>query len=322
MKVFATRPIFGRGLDMLRDKGYEVIVNEAARNRGAAKDEVLAGVADADALLSVLTEEIDAQVIDAGKNLKVIANYAVGFDNIDADAAKKRNILVTNTAVPEVSESVAEHAFALMLAIGRRIVEGDQYARDGKYKAWGPELLMGTDVYKKTLGIIGLGRIGQKVAYQARRGFDMKILYFDVKRNEEFEKTYDAIFVENVENLLPQCDFVSLHVPLIESTRHLMNEERLKMMKPDAFLINTARGAVVDEKALARALRDGVIAGAAVDVFEFEPDITPELKKLDNFIITPHMASSTRLARDAMSVAAAVNIIEALEGRTPPNLIK
>jgi glyoxylate reductase len=322
MKIFVTRPIPERGLDMLRDKGYEVIVNDAARDREATKEEVLSGIADADGLLSVLTEEIDREIIDAAKNLKVIANYAVGFDNIDLDAAKERNIMVANTAVPEVSESVAEHTFALMLAIGHRIVEGDQYARDGKYTAWGPELMMGVDVYKKTLGIIGLGRIGQKVAYQAFRGFDMKVLYNDIKRNEEFEKEFNAMYVESIEELLPQCDFVSLHVPLLDATHHLMNAERLKLMKNSAFLINTARGPVVDEKAMAEALKNGEIRGAAIDVFEFEPEITPELRESDNVIITPHTASSTQETRDAMSVAAATNIIEALEGRTPPNLVK
>ncbi len=322
MKIFVTRPIPEEGLNMLREKSYEVVVNEAARDRVATKEEVLAGVADADALLSILTEKIDGEVMDAGKNLKIIANYAVGFDNVDLDAAKERNLMVTNTAVPEVFESVAEHTFALMLAIGHRIVEGDQFARDGKYTAWGPELLMGTDVYKKTLGIVGLGNIGKKVTYRAVRGFDMKVVYNDLKPNTDFEKEFGATYVEKLEDMLPQCDFVTLHVPLLDATRHLMNAERFKLMKNTAFMVNTSRGPVVDEKALVEALKDGDIRGAGIDVYEFEPEITSELKEMDNVIITPHIASATDATRGAMSVAAATNIIEALEGRTPPNLIK
>jgi len=322
MKIFVTRPIPEEGLNMLREKGHEVVVNEAARDRVATKEEVLAGVADADALLSILTEKIDGEIMDAGKNLKIIANYAVGFDNVDLDAAKERNLMVTNTAVPEVFESVAEHTFALMLTIGHRIVEGDQFARDGKYTAWGPELLIGTDVYKKTLGIVGLGNIGKKVAYQAVRGFDMKVVYNDLKPNEDFEKEFGATYVEKLEDMLPQCDFVTLHVPLLDVTRHLMNAERFKLMKNTAFIVNTSRGPVVDEKALVEALKNGEIRGAGMDVYEFEPEITSELKEMDNVIITPHIASATDATRGAMSVAAATNIIEALEGRTPPNLVK
>lgn len=323
MKIFITRPIPEAGLKMLRDKGYEVVVNEAARDRAATKEEVLEGIKGAGALLSVLTEKIDGEIMDAaGDGLKVIANYAVGFDNLDLDAAKERNIMVTNTGIPDIGETVAEHTFALMLSIAHRIVEGDQFSRDGKYQAWGPELLLGTDIFKKTLGVIGLGRVGTKVANHAVRGFDMKVLYFDIKPNPDFEKEYGAVYVKSVEELLPQCDFVSLHVPLLDATHHLINAERLKLMKNDSYLINTSRGPIVDEKALAEALKNGEIRGAAIDVFEFEPDITPELKELQNVIITPHTASATKKTRDAMSVAAATNIIEALEGRTPPNIIK
>lgn len=323
MKIFITRPIPEAGLKMLRDKGYEVVVNEAARDRAATKEEVLEGIKGAGALLSVLTEKIDGEIMDAaGDGLKVIANYAVGFDNLDLDAAKERNIMVTNTGIPDIGETVAEHTFALMLSIAHRIVEGDQFSRDGKYQAWGPELLLGTDIFKKTLGVIGLGRVGTKVANHAVRGFDMKVLYFDIKPNPDFEKEYGAVYVKSVEELLPQCDFVSLHVPLLDATHHLINAERLKLMKNDSYLINTSRGPIVDEKALAEALKNGEIRGAAIDVFEFEPDITPELKELQNVIITPHTASATKKTRDAMSVTAATNIIEALEGRTPPNIIK
>ncbi len=321
-KIFVTRPIPEAGIKLLRDKGYEVFINEAASDRAAAKEEMLGGVSGADALLSVLTDKIDAEIMDAGlPTLKIIANFAVGFDNIDIEAAKQKNILVSNT--PGVlTNTVAEHTFALMLAIAHRISEADRFSRAGLYKVWGPQLLLGTDVSGKTLGIVGLGRIGSRVAEHAVRGFGMKVLYTDVKPSPEFEKEVNAIFVEKLEDLLPQCDFVSLHVPLLDSTHHLMNETTLKLMKPTAYLINTSRGPIVDEKALAAALASGVIKGAAIDVFEFEPVITPELKQLENIIMTPHIASATEETRNKMAELAALNIIEALEGRTPPNLVK
>jgi len=321
-KIFVTRPIPETGIAMLRDKGYEVIVNEAARDRAATLDELKEGAKGTDAILSILTDKITAEVMDAGlPTLKIVANYAVGFDNIDAGAAKQKNIMVTNT--PGVlTETVAEHTFALMMAIAHRIPEADKFARAGKFTAWGPELFLGTDMCHKTLGIIGLGRIGSRVALHAMKGFEMKILYYDPQPNPDLEKEFGAVFVANIDELLPQCDFVSIHVPLLDSTRHLINEERLKKMKPTAYLINTSRGPVVDEKALARALKNGVIKGAALDVFEFEPEITPELKELDNIVLTPHIASATIGTRSKMAELAANNIIEALEGRTPPNLVQ
>src|SRR3989338_1577503 len=211
-KIFITRPIPDAGIKLLEEKGYEVVVNIEAVDRPATKEEILAGVKGVDALLSVLTEKIDANIMDAGlPSLKVIANYAVGFDNIDLEAAKARNILVTNT--PGVlTNTVAEHTFALMISVARRIAEADRFSRAGMYKAWGPELLLGTDVSGKVLGIVGLGRIGSKVAEHAVRGFGMKVLYTDVKPSPEFEKEYGAVFVEKLEELLPQCDFVSIHV--------------------------------------------------------------------------------------------------------------
>ena len=322
MKIFVTRPIPDSGIRLLQDKAYEVVVNEEAKNRAPTKEEILVGVKNADALLSVLTEKIDAEIMDAaGGTLKIIANYAVGFDNIDLEATKQRNILVTNT--PGVlTNTVAEHTFALMISIARRIAEADKFSRAGMYKAWGPELLLGMDLSGKVLGIVGLGRIGSRVAYHGVRGFDMKVLYYDPNRNEDFEKEFGAQYVANVEELLPLCDFVSIHVPLLDSTRHLFNEARLKLMKPTAYLVNTSRGSIVDEAALATALKKGTIKGAAIDVFENEPEITPELKELENIILTPHIASATEETRQAMSKLAAENIIEALEGRTPPNLVK
>ncbi len=328
-KVFVTRPIPDSGIKLLQDKGYEVVVNEAAKDRAATKEEIFNAFRQAqvegkafDALLSILTEKIDAEIMDAaGVQLKIIANYAVGFDNIDTEAAKQRNIMVTNT--PGVlTNTVAEHTFALMLAIAHRIAEADKFSKAGLYKAWGPELLLGTDVYGKVLGVVGLGRIGSRVAYHAVKGFDMKVLYYDPNRNEEFEKEFGAQYVADVEELLPLCDFVSIHVPLLDSTRHLINQDRFKLMKPTAYLVNTSRGPIIDEQALADTLKNGTIKGAAIDVFENEPEINADLKRLDNVILTPHIASATEETRQAMSRLAAENIIEALEGRTPPNLVK
>ena len=322
MKIFITRPIPDIGIQLLRDKGYEVLINEAARDRAADKSEILKGVKGADALLCTLTEKIDSEIMDAGgPALKMIANYAVGFDNIDVEAARQRNIMVANT--PGVlTDTVAEHTFALMLAISHRIAEADKFIRAGKYNAWGPTLLLGDDLSGKTLGVIGLGRIGSRVAYHAVKGFDMKVLYNDIKPDAGFEKELGAVFVEKLEDLLPGCDYVSLHVPLLDSTQHLINEQRLKMMKTSAYLINTSRGPIIDEKALVRALKEGWIRGAAIDVFENEPEVEPGLMKLNNIILTPHIASATHETRDKMAALAAKNIIEALEGRVPPNLVK
>jgi len=322
MKIFITRPIPKIGIDMLKVKKYDVVVNEKAENRAATREEMTNGAKGADAILSVLTDKIDAEVMDAGApTLKIIANYAVGFDNIDLEAAKQRKIMVSNT--PGVlTNTVAEHTFALMLSIAHRISEADRFSKEGKYHAWGPSMLLGTDLSGKTLGIVGLGRIGSRVAMHAVKGFEMSVLYNDPKPNPDFEKEFGAKFVEKIDELLPLCDFVSIHVPLLDSTKHLINQARLRIMKRSAYLINTSRGPIVDEKALAAALAKGVIRGAALDVFEFEPDMVPELKELDNVILTPHIASATEETRNKMAEMAAENIIEALEGRVPPNLVK
>lgn len=326
MKIFITRAIPDEGIKLLKAKKYTLEIY--ARDTIIPRKELLRRVKGADAILSLLTDTIDAEVMDAaGKNLKIIANYAVGFDNVDLKAAAKRNIAVTNTPAPEVSETVAEHTFALMITLAHRIVEADGYARTGKYKGWGPMILLGTDLYGKTLGIIGLGRIGMAVAERAVKGFKMKVIYSDMRRNPEFEKEYDARYL-SMDKLLQQSDFISLHVPLLPSTRRLISTAEFALMKKTAFLINTARGPIVDEKALLRALRTGRIAGAGLDVFECEPaidcDLTDklELKKCSNVILTPHTASATIEARQAMSKVAAHNIIAALEGKQPPNVAK
>ncbi len=292
---------------------------------GIPRKELLKRVKGADAIFCLLTERIDAQVLDAaGPQLKIVANYAVGFDNIDRGAAKERGIVVTNTPSDAVNEAVAEHAFALMLSLTRRISEADSYAKAEKYKGWNPTLMMGRDLYGKTLGIVGAGRIGSAVARRGCTGFGMKLVYTDMHRNPEIEKTYHAKKLP-LKRLLATSDFVSLHVPLLPSTRHLISTDALKRMKKTAYLINTARGPVVHEKALLQALTAKRIGGAGLDVFECEPaidcDISDnlELKRFDNVILTPHIGSATREAREAMGNVAVDNLLAVLAGKQPLN---
>ena len=320
MKIFVTRIVPEAGIKMLKDKGYEIAVNQ--EDRVLTKEELITALKDQNynALFCLLTDKIDSEVMDSfGPQLKIVANMAVGFDNIDAQEAKKRGIMITNT--PGVlTDTVAEHTFSLMLSIAHRIPEADKFTRALKYQGWAPMLLLGSDLSGKILGVVGLGRIGSRVAHHGVKGFEMKVLYYDVNRNEEFEKEFGAVFV-SLDDLLKQSDFVSIHVPLLPATQHLINAEKLKLMKPTSYLINTSRGPIIDEAALAMALADKTIKGAALDVFEFEPKITPELLSIDNVILTPHIASATEETRSKMSVLAATNIIEALEGRIPPNIL-
>jgi len=317
-KIFITRQIPDKGIKILKDKGWDVAVGPEGK---ISQEELLKGVKGVEAILSVLTEKIDGEVMEAaGKQLKIIANYAVGYNNIDIEEAKKRGIMVTNT--PGVlTDAVAEHTIALLFAIAERIVEADRYTRAGKFKAWGPKLLLGADIKGRTLGIVGLGRIGSAVAQRMQNGFDVKIIYYDVKRNENLEKKYNIEYRE-LDDLLKEVDFVSLHTVLTDETRHLINTERLKMMKPTSYLINTSRGPIVDEKALLEVLKNKTIAGAALDVFENEPELTPGLTELENVVLTPHIASATKETRDKMAEMAANNVIAALEGQTPLNLVE
>lgn len=313
-KVIVTRKIPEAGLALLREH-FDLKVSPKVRVLKPA--ELLNFVKDAHAILSRLTDKIDGQVLDAaGKNLKIVANYAVGFDNIDLEAAKKRKVVVTNT--PGVlTEAVAEHTFALLMSAARRIAESDKFARAGRYKGWEPELLLGQELLGKTLGILGLGRIGSRVAEIGALGYKMKVIYFDRgQRNRELDQKIGSQSV-SIRKVLTASDFISLHVPLTKQTRHMIGRSELQAMKKTAVLINTARGPVVNEKALAWALKNKIIFAAGIDVFEFEPQITPALKKLDNVVMTPHTASATVEARDGMAVLAAKNIIAVLEGKAP-----
>jgi len=317
-KIFVTRQIPEKGIKLLKDKSFDIEIGPEGK---ISSEELLEKVKGVDAILSVLTEKITGQVMDsAGESLKIVANYAVGYDNIDTAEARKRNIMVTNT--PGVlTDAVADHAVGLLFAIAQKIVEADKYTRAGKYKAWGPKLFLGGDITNRTLGIVGLGRIGSSVAERLQKGLGMKVIYYDLRRNEELEQKLGFEYRE-LDDLLKQADFVSLHTALTDQTRHLINKEKLELMKPGAYLINTSRGPIVDEKALVDALKEDKIAGAALDVFENEPELSPGLSDLENVVITPHTASATKETRDKMSEMAAQNIIAALEGKEPANLVK
>ena len=317
MKIFITRKIPNRGVELLQGAGHEVVISP--QDRVLTLEELIVSGQGTDAVLTQLTDKITREVLIAWKpTVKIVANYAVGYDNIDAVAAKELGIIITNT--PNVlTETVAEHAFTLMLATAHRVVEADKFMRAGKYTNWEPELLLGTDLSHKTLGIVGLGRIGARVAYHGAKGFDMSVIYYDIKRNEDFEKEVGAAFRATPEEVFKEADFVSIHVPLLPATRHLVNAERLRMMKPTSYLVNTSRGPIVDEHALAEALRDKVIRGAAIDVFENEPKMDPMLKDLDNVIVTPHIASATEETRQKMGEVAAKNIIAVLGNQKPLN---
>lgn len=296
---------------------YEVEVNPY--DRVLYKEEIVNGVKDKDALLCLLTDTIDRDIIEAGETLKIISNYAVGYNNIDVDCATERGIIVTNT--PGVlSETTADLAFSLLMATARRIPEGDKFMREGKFRGWAPELMLGSDIYGKTLGIIGLGRIGQLVAKRAK-GFDMKILYHSKRRKLNLEREMGMKFSE-FNDLLQKSDFVSLHVPLTPETKGLIGERELGLMKSTAYLINTSRGDVVDEPALIKALKEGSLRGAGLDVFWGEPtDVNPELYELENAVLSPHMGSASYETRSKMAEMAAQAVIEALEGKKPAHII-
>lgn len=310
--IYITRIIPQIALDMLQEKGYSIDVY--AKDQVPTQEELIEALQrkQYDAVITLLTDKIDLKLFDAAPSVKLYANYATGYDNIDVAEAKKRGISITNTP-GNYAYCIAEHTMALMLGLTTRIVEADNFVRAGKYQGWSPMNFVGTDLQGKTLGLIGAGRIGERVAHHASQGFDMNVIYYDVTRNEKIEKEYGAKYFENVEDVLKQADIVSLHVPLLDSTHHLINEARLKMMKSTAFLINTSRGPVVDENALVVALMNGTIRGAGLDVFEFEPKLAEGLAQFPNVILTPHIASARESARTEMAKIAAENVISFLE---------
>ncbi|MEN6320613.1 MAG: D-glycerate dehydrogenase [Syntrophaceae bacterium] len=298
-------------------KIYEIEVND--EDKPFPRHRLLRGIVDKDGLISMITDTVDEELLDKAAHLKMIAHFGVGYNNINVQAATVRGILVSNT--PGVlTNATAELAFALILAISRRLVECDRITREGRFQYWAPRLFLGHEVTGKTLGIIGLGKIGEAVARRAK-GFDMRILYYnrgrlDISKEKELLAEYVSL-----KTLLIESDFVSLHVPLTEHTYHLIGREELSLMKPTAYLINTSRGPVVDECALVDALKNNVIGGAGLDVYENEPSLTPGLTALDNVVILPHIGSGTVETRISMGAMAMDNLIHGLSGLSPPNLV-
>ena len=314
-KVFVSRVIPDEGLARVREATDATVWEDELP---PPRDRLLAAVEGCDGILTLLTDLVDDELLDrAGPQLKVVSNFAVGFDNIDVAACTRRGIPVGNT--PGVlTETTADLAFALLMAAARRLPEGDRYVRDGRWKTWGPMLLMGPDVHGATLGIVGFGRIGQAMARRAR-GFGMRILYHDLERApKSVEAEHGATFM-TLEGLLPESDFVSLHTNLSPETKGLINAERLGWMKPTAILVNTSRGPVVDSMALVDALRNGTIAAAALDVTDPEPlPADHPLVGLDNCLVVPHIASASRATRGKMAAMAAANLLAGLRGDRLP----
>ena len=310
-KVLVTDIIPESGIDMLREH-FEVDVNYT-ENR-LTKKEMIETFNNYDGILALLSDKIDEDIISSCPNVKIIANYAVGFNNIDIDAAKKYKKIITNT--PDVlADTTAETAWALLFAVARKIVEADKYVRDGKWKKFSMTNMLGQDIYNKTIGIIGAGSIGRRFSEKAR-GYNMHINYYNRNRDFEFEKQYNAEY-KTLEELLSQSDFISLHVPLTKETHHLIGKKELSLMKPTGILINTSRGPVVDEKALIEILRERKIYGAGLDVHEFEPNVPEEMLKMDNVVLLPHIGSASMETRNNMSTLAASNIINVLSGKNP-----
>jgi glyoxylate reductase len=317
-KIYVTRTLPDEATRMLRAKfEIEVWPDELP----PPKSLLIEKVATVDGLICLLTEQIDKEVIDAaGPQLRGISQIAVGYNNIDVKAATEKGIYVTNT--PGVlTETTADFAFTLLMAAARRVAEADRYVKAGKWKVpWDLMMMVGQDIWGKTIGIVGLGRIGSAVAQRAK-GMNMRILYYDVYRNRQTEKEVGAEYV-SLEALLKESDFVTVHVPLMPSTHHLINEDRLRLMKKTACLINTSRGAVVDEKALYKAMKEGWIWAAGLDVWESEPtSLDNPLLKLENVTATPHIASASVETRTKMAVMTVENMIAIQEGKVPPNLV-
>lgn len=315
-KVLVTREIPDAGLRLLEDGGYGLTV---LSEEPPKREELLEAARGIHGILAVLTEKIDAELLDAaGNTLKVVANMAVGFDNVDLEAAKDRGVVVTNT--PGIlNETTADTAFMLLLAAARRLGEAERLLRAELWKSWGPKMLTGPDVWGKTLGIVGMGRIGRAVARRAK-GFGMQVIYHNRNRNEEAERELGAYYLD-LTGLLRESDFVSVHTPLTSETRHLIGAEELAMMKPEAVLVNTSRGLVVDEAALVDALTERRIFAAGLDVYENEPEVHPGLLELENVVLAPHIGSASIETRDKMARLAAENLIAVLCGNEPPNRV-
>ena len=315
-KVLVTRKIYERPLQLLREAA-EVTIN--LEERSLSEAEIIAQVPGKIGILSMGGDPMNARVFEAGKDLKIVANNAVGFNNIDVAAATRFKIAATNT--PDVlTDTTADLAFALILGVARRIVEGDRYVRGGKWVGWKPDLMIGLDVHGKNLGIVGLGRIGSAVSRRAQ-GFGMKIAYYDIRRLDPAIEQHHQLQFMPLRELLKSSDFVTLHVPLDASTRHMIGRKELQLMKKTAFVINASRGPVIDEQALVEALRSGWIAGAGLDVFEAEPKVSPELMEMNNTLLLPHIGSATDETREKMVTTAVNNILAVIRGEVPPTIL-
>lgn len=299
------------------DKNFEISYHDS--NVPLKKEEIMEIIKGQDALLCPLSDKIDKEVIDAGDNLKIIANYGAGFDNIDIDYAREKGIVVTNAPAPASAVSTAELAFGLMLAAARKIVSGDKVTRAGEFYGWRPTFYLGSQLKGKTLGIIGLGNIGKNLAKRAR-AFEMKVVYYSRTRKEDFEKEFDIEYLDRDE-VIRSADFLSLHTAFVPDLRHMISKKELEMMKKSAILINASRGPIVDEDALADALIENVIAGAALDVYEFEPRVNDKLMDLDNVILAPHLGNATFEARLEMGENAKDNLIDFKNGKNPKNKV-
>ena len=322
-RIFVTRRIPDAGFRLLEGRAA-VVIGQTDEERGLDRAALLGGVREADVLLSLLTERVDRELLEVNSGLLGVANHAVGFDNVDVTTATELGIPVSNT--PGVlTETTADLTWALLLAIARRIAEADAYVRSGRFNIWSPNLLLGADVgtgpdgRRKVLGIVGFGRIGQAVARRAT-GFDMEVLAHDPSHRDRVE-AFPGVRWSGLDALLATADFVSLHPRYSPTTRHLIDEARLRRMKPTAYLVNVSRGEVVDEVALVRALREGWIAGAALDVYEDEPRLAPGLAELPNAVLVPHIGSASGDTRDRMAMLAATNALHHLQGERAPNCV-
>ncbi len=314
--VLTTKHVYPQAIDVLRDR---VELDYHDSDESLSSDELRSRLAGKDGVVCQLTDRIGADVLDTAPSIRVVSNVAVGFDNIDIPAATERGVVVTNT--PEVlTDTTADLAFALILAAGRRIGEAERFLRDGRYREWRIDLLTGWDVWAATLGVVGMGRIGQAVARRGK-GFDMRIVYYDPYRLSETRERELGIVYAPLDDVLAQADFLTLHCALTASTRHLVGSRELDLMKSSAVLVNTSRGPIVDEAALAAALQSGAIAAAGLDVFENEPEVHPELLACENALLVPHIASASIRTRTRMCMMAAENMIAGLSGERPPNIV-
>ena len=318
--IFVTRKIPDNAISILKEHGFEVDISPFDRVLTQAEIIDFLSKKEYDGVISLLTDTVDKNIFEKAKSVKIFANYATGFDNINLEDAKAYGVTITNAPAPLSALAVAQHTIGVLLALSSRIVEADHFVRSGKYVGWEPMHFLGTDFLGKTLGLVGAGRIGEQVAFYAK-GLGLKIMYTDISQNEKLEKEYGAVYSQNLDDVLKQADFISLHVPLLPSTKHLINKEKLSLMKPTSFLINTSRGPVVDETALRDALKDKVIAGAGLDVFEFEPKLVEGLVDLPNIILTPHIASANLDAREQMAQIVGQDIVDFFEGKIKKNIV-